>query len=160
MILTNDSEKASLARHLTTTAKVDKEWFFEHDKIAFNYRMPNMNAALGISQLDKLQEFLNIKRRIARMYLQFSESNDYHFIKEPEYGKSNYWLNAFILDDEDQRDRFLRETNKSLVMTRAAWNPMHTLSFNKNYQTSSLENTHWLFQRIVNVPSSAKGFAE
>ncbi len=157
MILTNDSKKAAFAKHITTTAKLDKKWFFEHDRIAYNYRMPNINASLGVSQIDKLPRFLEAKRFIAEKYLEYSKFSNMKFVSEPEDSKSNYWLNTFITEDINQRNEILESTNQSKVMTRAGWNPMHTLKFNKKYQTSSLENTDWLFDRVINVPSSVKG---
>ncbi len=157
IVLTNDSEKAALAKHITTTAKLDKKWFFEHDRIAYNYRMPNINASLGVSQVEKLPRLLKAKRVIAKKYLEYSKSLNLRFVSEPRYAKSNYWLNTFITEDIKQRNEILELTNQAKVMTRAAWNPMHMLDFNKTYQTSSLENTEWLFERVINVPSSVKG---
>jgi len=157
MILTNDPEKAALAKHLTTTAKLSDKLFFNHDRVGFNYRMPNLNAALGISQIKKIDKFIIIKRKIANRYQEWADLNSIHILKEAKDDRSNYWLNTIIAEDVGHRDGILKDTNTSKVMTRPAWNPMHTLSFNKKFQTDSLENTKWLFERLVNLPSSIKG---
>ena len=154
MILTNDQDLAIKAKHLTTTAKLKHKWLFQHDRVAFNYRMPNLNAALGISQMNKLSKLVNKKRNIASLYHNWGNKNNFHFMREIEDSKSNYWLNTLITNNIDERDLFLHETNSSLINTRPAWTPMHKLEFNKNFQTHNLVNTEWLFQRIVNVPSS------
>ena len=153
MIMTDDEEKAILAKHITTTAKLDHKWFFEHDLIAFNYRMPNLNAALGIAQLDKLPQFIRSKRKIALAYQEWGTENDVQFVKELPSTKSNYWLNTIITTNIDQRNLILHETNAASVMTRPVWTPMHKLNFNFEYQRDKLKNTEWLFERIVNLPS-------
>ena len=156
MILTNDENKAEKARHLTTTARLKDKWHFSHDQVGFNYRMPNLNASLGIAQIKKLDFFLKEKRKIALTYQEWGEENSFNLVKEQGNTQSNYWLNTLILKNVDQRDQFLRKTNEALVMTRPAWRPMHTLSFNLNYQKDSLTNTQWLFDRIINLPSSVR----
>ena len=155
MILTDDKEKAIEAKHITTTAKIEHEWFFEHDRVAFNYRLPNLNAALGIAQMDKLPEFIRSKRKIASAYQEWGRENNFKFMKELSATKSNYWLNTIITENIDERDQLLQETNSESVMTRPAWTPMHKLNSNLGFQAYSLKNTEWLFERIVNVPSSA-----
>jgi len=154
MILTDDEEKAIEAKHITTTAKLEHQWFFGHNQIALNYRLPNLNAALGITQMDKLPEFIRKKRIIASAYQEWGSENNFQFMKELPTTKSNYWLNTIITENIDQRDQILEETNAESVMTRPAWTPMHKLNFNHGFQTDSLKNTEWLFERIVNVPSS------
>ena len=119
--------------------------------------MPNLNAALGISQIKKIDKFIIIKRKIANRYQEWADLNSIHILKEAKDDRSNYWLNTIIAEDIEHRDGILKDTNTSKVMTRPAWNPMHTLSFNKKFQTDSLENTQWLFERLVNLPSSIKG---
>ena len=155
MILTDDEEKAIEAKHITTTAKLEHEWFFGHDRVAFNYRLPNLNAALGIAQMDKLPEFIRSKRKIAAAYQEWGRENNFQFMKELSTTKSNYWLNTIVTENIDKRDQLLQETNAESVMTRPAWTPMHKLNFNHEFQADSLKNTEWLFERIVNVPSSA-----
>jgi len=154
MILTNNEELASKAKHLTTTAKVSHKWNFEHDEVGFNYRMPNINAALGVAQLEVLPSFVEKKREVAKKYQEWGESNGMEFTQEPNNTKANYWLNTVITEDEKQRDEMLECTNKNKVMTRPAWTPMHRLSMNQHCQSSELKNTEWLFERIVNLPSS------
>ena len=156
MILTDDEKKATRARHLTTTARIEDGWNFDHDEVGFNYRLPNLNASLGLAQLKKLPSFVEEKRKIASCYQQWGKENGFEFIEETKNTESNYWLNTLISRDINERDQLLKETNEALVMTRPAWKPMHMLSFNSQFQTDSLTNTQWLFDRIVNVPSSIR----
>jgi aminotransferase in exopolysaccharide biosynthesis len=156
MILTNHEEHAIRVRHLTTTAKKDHKWLFSHDAVGYNYRMPNINAALGIAQLKKLPLFLDKKRFLASSYQKWGEENNIRFAKEVPNSLSNYWLNTIIAENQEQRDLLLSETNSQSIMTRPAWTPMHELAFNKHYQTGDLKNTNWLYKRIVNLPSSPK----
>lgn len=154
MILTQNEALAEAARHLTTTAKLSHPWLFEHDKIGFNYRMPNLNAALGLAQMEKLKYFIEAKRKIASSYQSWGKENGLNFLKEIDNSKSNYWLNTMIVKDLLERDAILDETNNNGVMTRPAWTPMHLLSLYKKYHSDiPLNNTEWLFDRIVNVPS-------
>ena len=153
MILTNNEGLAKLAKHITTTAKLPHKLEFNHDMLAYNYRMPNLNAALGVSQIEKLPLFLEKKRFIADEYKNWGDKNGYSFIQERLGTKSNYWLNTMIVSDKKERDKILKETNKSQIMTRPAWTPLHELPFNISYQRDEMLNTNWLFNRIVNVPS-------
>lgn len=155
MMLTNNENLAKKAKHISTTAKLPHEWNFVHDEIAFNYRMPNINAALGLGQMDYIQKTLESKRRIAKEYQNWGKVNGFEFISEPKYTKSNYWLNQVILRDKKQRDEMLKITNSNGVMTRPAWTPMHKLELNKDCQIGPMNNTEWLFERLVSVPSSA-----
>jgi perosamine synthetase len=154
MLLTNDKSLAEQAKHITTTAKIKHKWAFDHDQMGFNYRLPNLNAALGLAQMESLPKILNGKRLIAKRYQEWGNKNGTTFIKEPEHAKSNYWLNTVITQDLSQRDAMLEETNNNGVMTRPAWTPMHRLAMNSKCQIVELTNTDWLIQRIVNVPSS------
>ena len=152
--ITNDKELAKRAKHLTTTAKVPHKWEYTHDMVGYNYRMPNLNAALIVAQLEQLENFLNHKRNLANRYAEFFNLNTIKFIVEPKNSKSNYWLNAVILKDEKQRDLFLEETNSKGVMTRPIWTLMNKLTMFQNAQCGELTNAEWLERRVVNIPSS------
>ena len=118
--------------------------------------MPNLNASLGITQFEKLPFLLKEKRRIAKLYQDWGNHNGYYFKNESRDTTSNFWLNTLIAENKKQRDEILEDTNKALIMTRPSWTPMHKLPFNKIFQKGSLENTNWLADRIVNLPSSAR----
>ena len=154
-MVTNDSILAKKAKHLTTTAKVPHKWDFNHDMIGYNYRMPNLNAALLLAQLEYLAKFISNKRNLAEKYETFFKDLDYKFFKEPEGSKSNYWLNSIILQNKSQRDEFLKETNSKGVMTRPIWTLMNKLTMFKGAQCDDLKNSEWLDERVVNIPSSA-----
>jgi aminotransferase in exopolysaccharide biosynthesis len=154
MILTNDESLANSARHLTTTARISHRWDYEHDRVGYNYRMPNLNAALGMAQLEQLREFVDNKREVARNYISWCRDKNLEILIEPEGARSNYWLNALILRDSDERDSFLQETNQNDVMTRPAWNPMHHLPMYEKCHAGPLDNTDWAIDRVVNIPSS------
>lgn len=154
MILTNNNILAKKAKHLSTTAKVPHPWAFEHDEVGFNYRLPNINAALGVAQLEVLPIYLNNKRDLASKYHQWGKEKGIEFVVEPKNTLSNYWLNTLLAEDKKQRDLILKYTNSSNVMTRPSWTPMHHLTIYKDCQKSSMKNTDWLANRIVNVPSS------
>jgi len=153
-IVTNDKILAKKAKHLTTTAKVPHKWDFNHDMVGYNYRMPNINAALLVAQLENLNSFLANKRKLAKTYEEFFKTQEYTFFKEPKLSKSNYWLNTLLLKDKTQRDKFLKETNSSNVMTRPVWIMMHKLPMFENAQCGDLTNSEWLNDRVVNIPSS------
>ena len=146
---------AKKAKHLTTTAKIPHKWEYEHDEIGFNYRMPNLNAALLVAQLEQLDGFIESKRELALKYEEFFKSNkDIDFITEPKYSKSNYWLQAVLVKDVEKRDDFLEFTNKNNVMTRPIWKLMNELDMFKDSQCTNLENSKYLEQRVVNITSS------
>lgn len=153
-IITNDKNLAHKAKHLTTTAKIPHKWDFNHDVVGYNYRMPNINAALAIAQLEKLDEFILNKRNLAKRYEKFFKSEDYIFFKEPRNSKSNYWLNSIIFQNKKQRDQFLKETNKKGIMTRPIWKLMNKLDMFKDSECYNLKNSKWLEERVVNIPSS------
>ena len=142
------------AKHLTTAAKLNHKWNFDHDMVGYNYRMPNLNAALLLAQLENLDNFICSKRKLANMYETFFKSNNYVFVKESMGSKSNYWLNAIILKDKYQRDKFLNETNSSGIMTRPIWTLMSKLPMFEHAQCVDLINAVWLEERVVNIPSS------
>jgi len=154
-IVTNDKALAKKAKHLTTTAKVQHKWDFNHDMIGYNYRMPNLNAALLVAQLENLDNFISSKRKLANVYETFFNSNNYVFVKEPMDSKSNYWLNSILLKNKQQRDKFLDETNSSGIMTRPIWTLMNKLPMFGCAQCGDLKNSEWLEDRVVNIPSSA-----
>ena len=155
-IVTDDQTLAKKAKHLTTTAKVPHKWDFNHDIVGYNYRMPNLNAALLVAQLEKLNDFIIDKRNLANEYEVFFKSINYNFFKEPEGSRSNYWLNSIILENQKQRDQFLEDTNSSGVMTRPIWILMNKLPMLKDALCGNLENSEWLYERVINIPSSVR----
>lgn len=155
MILTNDEQLARRAKHLTTTARVTHQWQFVHDEVGYNYRMPNLNAALGMAQMETLPELIENKRALAKRYAQWCAEHDMTMLKDPDWAISNAWLNTLVLNDKVQRDVFLEQTNSRGVMTRPVWEPMHKLSMFKNCHRGILKNSDWAAVRIVNIPSSA-----
>lgn len=157
MLLFMDEELGVLAKHLTTQAKVPHRWEFRHDHIGYNYRMPNINAALGCAQLEHLDEFIADKRATAAAYAEFFKNVDgIDFFTEPENCFSNYWLNVVILKDREAQQQFLQETNDNGVMTRPIWELMNRLPMFENCEHDSLENTVWFADRVVNIPSSVR----
>ena len=157
-ILTNDSHIAKQAKHLTTTAKVPHQWEYVHDEIAYNYRMPNLNAALGCGQLEELPRMLSEKRELFKRYQNvFSKLDGVSLIKEPENCTSNYWLQTLLLDisQSNQRDLILKSTNESGYMTRPVWNPIHNLIPFKDCPRMELTGALSLSQRLINIPSSS-----
>jgi len=153
-IVTNDKALAKKAKHLTTTAKVPHKWDFNHDMVGYNYRMPNLNAALLVAQLENLDNFISSKRKLANVYETFFNSTNYVFVKESMDSKSNYWLNSILLKNKQQRDEFLGETNSSGIMTRPIWTLMNKLPMFERAQCGNLKNSEWLEDRVVNIPSS------
>jgi aminotransferase in exopolysaccharide biosynthesis len=154
MILTDDEALAKKIKHMTTQAKVPHAWEYVHDQIGYNYRMPNINAALGCAQLEQLPRFIERKRKLAQDYRIFCEKAGLQFVVEPKDTKSNYWLNAVILNDRVARDVFLKKTNENKVMTRPIWELMNRLPMYEHCQTDGLENAMWLADRVVNLPST------
>ena len=157
MLLFMDEELGALAKHLTTQAKVPHRWEFRHDHIGYNYRMPNINAALGCAQLEHLDEFIADKRATAAAYAEYFKNVDgIEFFTEPEDSFSNYWLNVVILPDHDKQLEFLQETNDNGVMTRPIWELMNRLPMFEHCQHDDLKNTIWFADRVVNIPSSVR----
>jgi len=154
MVLCSNKVQAKATKHITTTAKVAHAYEFYHDQAAFNYRMPNLNAALGCGQMEMLTKFLALKRTLAANYQQFFQNSDYEFVQEPEYAKSNYWLNAIICPNKTLRDELLEKTNEQGVMTRPVWQLMHRLPMYRNAKKGPLPVSEFLEHRIVNLPSS------
>ena len=155
VIVTDDETLAKRAKHLTTTAKVPHKYEYVHDEIGFNYRMPNLNAALLVAQLEQLDTFIKSKRELALKYEElFKDFDEIAFIKEPKNSNSNYWLQAVIVKDINKRDEFLDFTNKNGVMTRPIWKLMNELDLFKDCFSTSLPNAKYLEQRVINISSS------
>lgn len=152
-IVTNDENIAKRAKHLTTQAKVPHKWEFVHDEIGYNYRMPNLNAALACAQLEQLNLFVKNKRELAGKYKEFLSPLGFSFVEESTDAKANYWLGALILKDLEERNSFLEYTNANGVMTRPIWELMNRLPMFKDCQTDDLKNSEWLADRVVNIPS-------
>lgn len=157
-IATNDTQLALEAKHLTTTAKVPHRWAFNHDRIGFNYRMPNLNAALGCAQLEQMPGFIAKKRSLAARYREaFDAIDGVRLIVEPAYAESNYWLNALLLDKglENNRDRLLAISNEKGIMTRPSWTLMHQLDIYAGCpRMDDLTVSESLERRLINIPSS------
>ena len=156
-IMCKNKKDGKLARHLSTTAKKRSVDFY-HDRVGYNYRMPNLNAALGCSQLNKLESKLSSKRKIANLYENFFKDSDYTFIKEPSYAKSNYWLNAVLMPNLKERDNFIKSTNSAGIITRPSWYLMHKLPMFKKCLKGNLKNSHEIWKRLVSLPSSPREF--
>jgi perosamine synthetase len=153
-IVTNDETLGEKAKHLTTTAKIPHPYAYSHDRVGYNYRMPNLNAALVCAQLEKLEEFVEKKRHLAESYEAFFNKLNIPFIKEPADARSNYWLNAILLPNKSERDRFLEFTNSAGICTRPLWKPLNRLPMYQTCQCDGLEHTSWIEKRLVNLPSS------
>lgn len=157
VLLFQDEELGAYAKHLTTQAKIPHRWEFRHDHIGYNYRMPNINAALGCAQLENLDRYVADKRETATRYAEFfKDKKDITFFTEPADCKSNYWLNAVVLKDKAAQLEFLEYTNDHGVMTRPVWELMNCLPMFEHCETDGLENTEWLADRVVNIPSSVR----
>ncbi len=154
MLLFNDEKLANKAKHLSTQAKMAHPWEFIHDEIGYNYRMPNINAAIGVAQLENLGLFLEKKRELASRYEAFFQNNAVKYFHEPENCRSSYWLNAVLFNSREERDSFLKESNEQGVMTRPLWELMNNLPMFKKCQRADLTNADWLKDRVVALPSS------
>ena len=155
-VITNDETIAKKIKHLTTQAKVPHRWDFVHDSIGYNYRMPNLNAALACAQLEMLPEFLLSKRELAIRYQVFFSLTPFTCLKEIDNAKANYWLNVILVSDLKERDEFLEFSNSNNVMTRPAWELMHKLKMFENCEHNDMKNSEWLSERIINIPSSVR----
>jgi len=154
MLVTDDEALAKEAKHITTTAKVPHPYEYIHDEIGYNYRLTNLAAALGVAQMENLEFFIEKQRDLAQKYDEFFKDTDIELIKEPKDSQSNYWLNAVILKDKEERDAFLKYTNDNGVMTRCIWRLMNKLDMFQNAQSGNLDNSEWLEDRVVNISSS------
>ena len=159
MIITDDEALAKRAKHLTTTAKIPHAYEFAHDEVGYNYRLPNLNAALGCAQMERLPEFLAIKADIAERYKVFCAENGLAFVGARTGTTPNFWLNALVMNSVQERDAFLTFTNAHGVMTRPIWKLMTALPMFALCQHDGLENSRWLEERVVNIPSSVPDHA-
>jgi perosamine synthetase len=158
-ILTNDEELAKRAKHLTTTAKEPHRWNYVHDEIAYNYRLPNINAALGCAQLEQLGEILKAKRKLFELYkVAFSNIPEVNLVAEPTGCRSNYWLQTLVLDKSvsDERDKLLATTNEAGLMTRPVWVLLNRLLPYQNCPKMELTVAEFLEKKLINLPSSAQ----
>lgn len=154
MMVTDDLQLAERAKHLTTTAKQPHPYEYVHDELGYNFRMPNLNAALGCAQMAQLPGFLDAKRKVAAQYEALCTELGVAFVREPKGARSNYWLNAIVLADKNARDRFLQDTNDAGITTRPIWCLMVDLPMYADCQHDGLPVSRWLEQRVVNLPSS------
>lgn len=154
MLITNDADLARRAKHLTTTSKVPHAYEFFHDEVGYNYRMPNLNAALGCAQMERLDEFLSVKKHIANEWAMFFDKSGVRFFTAMEGTIANHWLNATIFESKADRDQFLTYTNDNDVMTRPIWTLMSKLPMFQHCENDGLQNSRWLEERVVNIPSS------
>lgn len=156
MLITNDEELGNRAKYLSTQAKVPHPWEYYHDEIGYNYRMPNLNASLGLAQMEQLDTFLENKRAIAKTYQFFFEKLGITFFSEPKQSSSNYWLNAILLKDRNERDEFLKFTNENGIMTRPAWRLMQKLPMFEKCMKHDIYHAEWIEERLINIPSSVQ----
>jgi perosamine synthetase len=156
MIITDNEDFAKKAKHLTTTAKQPHPWEFNHDCVGYNYRMPNINAAVGCAQMEGFSHVLENKRQTARIYHDFFRNLGISFVSEPENAQSNYWLNAIVLEDRQRRDQFLAFANSNGIQARPVWTLMNHLPMFCDCQHTLLETAQWLESRMVNIPSSVR----
>lgn len=154
MVLCKSLDEGIHTRHITTTAKVPHPYEFYHDEPGFNYRLPNLNAALGCAQMEALPEFLRQKRVLAQQYQDLFSGSDFQFVTEPDYAQSNYWLNAIICPDTNSRDLLLKESNEQGIMTRPIWQLMHRLPMFKSALKGDLPVSEWIEAHLINLPSS------
>jgi perosamine synthetase len=154
MIVTNDESIAKQAKHVTTTAKIPHRWEFNHDEIGYNYRLPNLNAALGVAQLELLPNFLEKKRILANQYQEWGSQHGFNFVGEQQGVRANYWLNILLAENIKDRDAILSYTNDNAIMTRPIWTLMNKLSMFSASYSDGLNNSYWLADRLINVPSS------
>lgn len=155
-IVTNNIQLGEKAKFLTTTAKKPHTYHYIHNELGYNFRMPNVNAALACAQLEQLEEFLANKRVLAEKYEAFFKGKGIKFRTETENTKANYWLMCLELSNKKERDFFLKSTNESLVMTRPIWQLMFRLPIYEHCQRDEQKNAMFLEERIVNIPSSVK----
>ena len=157
MMLFNDEELGAYAKHITTQAKVPHRWEFRHDHLGYNYRMPNINAALGCAQLEHIEEYVASKRETAKAYKEFfKDIPEIEFFVDTPDTRSNYWLNVVIMKDKDSQLSFLEYTNNHGVMTRPIWEVMNRLPMFEKCENDGLKNTIWFADRVVNIPSSVR----
>ncbi len=155
-IITDDEHLAKMAKHLTTQAKVPHRWEYVHDHIGYNFRMPNLNAALLCAQMEQLDNYLENKRELAHIYSRYFSERGIRFLTEPPDTRSNYWLMGIVLENRAAREQFLTESNDAGVMTRPVWKLLNELTMFKHCQTDDLHVSRWYADRVVNIPSSVR----
>ena len=156
-IITDNEELAKRAKHLSTQAKIPHKWEYKHDEVGYNYRMPNLNAALACAQLEQLNIYIENKRELSDLYFDFlKENKSLELLRETKNARANYWLNAVVLKDKVERDNFLIFTNENGVMTRPIWGLMNKLEMFKDCPHADLSNAEWLEDRVVNITSSVR----
>lgn len=153
-VLCKTKKDGAKLKHFTTTAKLPHAFEFIHDEYACNARMPNLNAALGLAQLEQLTNFVDKKRQLAACYADFFKGTAFKFVQEPKNTRANYWLNAIVCENKRSRDDLLKYANESGVMMRPVWKPMHQLSLYRHCIVHDMRNTEWFAERLVNLPSS------
>lgn len=153
-VITNNANLANMIRHLSTTARLKTKYTFDHNQIGYNYRMPNLNASLGLAQIKKLSYFVDKKREVALSYKNFFMNSDINFFSEPNRAKSNYWLNTLIFENESKRNAALKYTNNNNIMTRPPWKLMTKLIMFRDCEKTDITNSEDLETRILNIPSS------
>jgi aminotransferase in exopolysaccharide biosynthesis len=154
IVLTQDETIAKKLKHLTTTAKIPHSWDFQHDEVGYNYRMPNLNAALGCAQLESLEGFIDSKKNLFQIYSTHFNDLNIELLGESPDSQSNFWLQAIMLENEEQRNEFLKQTNNSSVMTRPIWKLLPELLPYQNDIKDELKNAKSFAARVVNIPSS------
>ncbi|MEZ8323842.1 LegC family aminotransferase [Vibrio cyclitrophicus] len=154
MVLCKTEELGARTKHVTTTAKVPHPYEFFHDEPGFNYRMPNLNAALGCAQMEVIEQYLKQKRQLAKCYENLFSGTDFQFVTEPDYAESNYWLNAIICPDKKSREEILAGTNSAGVMTRPIWQLMHRLPMFENAMRGDLTYSEFIEAHLINLPST------
>ncbi|TKF34109.1 LegC family aminotransferase [Vibrio kanaloae] len=154
MVLCKTEELGARTKHVTTTAKVPHPYEFFHDEPGFNYRMPNLNAALGCAQMEVIEQYLKQKRQLAKCYENLFSGTDFQFVTEPDYAESNYWLNAIICPDKKSREEILAGTNSAGVMTRPIWLLMHRLPMFENAMRGDLTYSEFIEAHLINLPST------
>ena len=156
MIVTNDDVLAERVRHISTTAKIKHRWEYFHDEVGYNLRLTNLNAAVACAQMEYLDEILKSKRLVTEEYIRFFDEKGIAFVKERPGCHSNYWLNAIIMDNREERDAFLAYSNDNGVQTRPAWTLLNKLPPYSMSTRTDLVNAEWLEDRIVNIPSGVR----
>ena len=156
MILTSDPILAARAKHLTTTAKQPHKWDFYHDEVGYNYRLPNLNSALGLAQMEQLPLFIKSKRETADQYRAFCQKHGLEFADQPPQTQSNFWLCSILLKNKSERDQFLSAAHESGILVRPVWNLMSELPAFKKCQATNLDVANDIRERMVNLPSSVR----
>ncbi len=154
MIITDDQDLAKKAKHITTTSKVPHPYEFIHDEVGYNYRMPNLNAAMGCAQIEKIDKILFAKKEISKKWADFCDEANINFFKPQKCFKANNWLNVIILKTKKEKEEFLSYTNDNNVMTRPIWTLMNELNMYSDSQHDGLQNSYWFQDRVINIPSS------